>query len=202
MRPMKRIICILAVAALVVGAPQKVVAQERGELSVRGGVGWYSTPDFIGALASGLGTMSGEDGTVHQSFVPLLNPNIGLYYGVNDWLSLGGSATLGYSTARRVFEGSGVVEKSVEVIYPSLIVAAQTKYYTEGKFSIYGTWGLGAMAFISEQFYDGSVESDFNVSIMADVYPLSFSYGGDLGGFLEVGWGSRGFVNIGVYRNF
>lgn len=202
MKPMKRVFCILAVAALVMGAPQKAVAQERGELSVRGGVGYFSLPDFVAALATGLGTMAGDEGTVHQSFVTMLNPNIGLYYGVNDWLSLGGSATLGYSSAKRVYESSGTVEKSVRVVYPSLFVGAQTKYFTSGKFSLYGTWGVGAMALFSEQMSDSSKSSNFALSFMADVYPLSLSYGGDLGGFLEAGWGSRGFVNVGIYRNF
>lgn len=199
---MKRFFITLMMASVMLGLSCPVVAQARGEWSVKGGIGWYSIPDFVGALMVGLGSIDTTEGTTSHSFVPLLNPNVEVHYGINDWLSLGGSLTVGYASAKSTFDDTGVLNKSIVAIYPTLGFSAQTRYFSSGKFSMYGSWGVGAMMLVGNQITDNSSNNQFGIAPMGNAYPLCFSYGGDLGGFLEAGWGAKGLVNIGIYRNF
>ena len=199
---MKRFFITLMMASVMLGISCPVVAQARGEWSVKGGIGWYSIPDFVGALMVGLGSIDTTEGTTSHSFVPLLNPNVEVHYGINDWLSLGGSLTVGYASAKSTFDNTGVLNKSIVAIYPTLCFSAQTRYFSSGKFSMYGSWGVGAMMLVGNQITDNSSNNQFGIAPMGNAYPLCFSYGGDLGGFLEAGWGAKGLVNIGIYRNF
>ena len=199
---MKRFFITLMMASVMLGLSCPVVAQARGEWSVKGGIGWYSIPDFVGALMVGLGSIDTTEGTTSHSFVPLLNPNVEVHYGINDWLSLGGSLTVGYASAKSTFDNTGVLNKSIVAIYPTLCFSAQTRYFSSGKFSMYGSWGVGAMMLVGNQITDNSSNNQFGIAPMGNAYPLCFSYGGDLGGFLEAGWGAKGLVNIGIYRNF
>ena len=192
-------VLVLATAAL---TPAN--AQSKGEWSVKGGVGFLSFPDLICGLVVGLGSIDATEGVVGESFTPMINPNLEFYYGVNNWLALGGSVSVGYASAKTVFSETGVVNKSISCLYPSMYVSALTRYFTVGRFSMYGSWGVGAMGFFVDQWTaDGSnnLNSDA-ITIMGNAYPLCFSYGGRTGGFAELGWGAKGFVNVGIYHAF
>ena len=199
---MRRFLAFLMMAGVMLGTSHSVVAQQRGEWSVKGGVGWFSLPDVVGGLLVGFGSIDSTNGVVISSFVPMFNPNIEVQYAVNDWLALGGSVAVGYASAKSVFSETGVVNKSVEALYPTLCISAQTRYFSSGKFAMYGSWGAGVMALISSQKTTESSNDQVGVIPMVNLYPLGLSYGGDLGGFLEAGWGAKGFVNMGVYYNF
>ena len=190
-------VLVLATAAL---TPAN--AQSKGEWSVKGGVGFLSFPDLICGLVVGLGSFDATEGVVGESFTPMINPSLEFYYGVNNWLALGGSVSVGYASARTVFSETGVVNKSISCLYPSMYVSALTRYFTVGRFSMYGSWGLGAMAISTTQTSEGRTSSDMGATIMANAYPLCFSVGRSVGGFCEVGWGAKGFVNAGMFVNF
>lgn len=196
---MKRIFTFLMIAALTLGVSQPLMAQE-GRLNVKVGAGWLSLPDFMGLLVAGLGSMDSTEGTTNQDFTPLINPNVELVYGVNSWLSLGGSLSVGYASAKSVFEDTGAVNRSSMALYPSLMFAADTRYFSSGKFSMYGSWGVGAMALYSQQLYDGNNNTQFTAALMGNVYPLCFALetADNLSAFLEIGWGAKGVFNLGV----
>lgn len=201
---MKRLFTFFATILVAVATIAPVSAQERGEWSIRGGVGWFSLPDFVGALVVGLGSIDGTEGTTSHDFVPMLNPNVELLYGCNNWLSVGGTLSVGYASATSKFDDTGAVNKQAWALYPSLGVAAKTRYFQSGKFSMYGSWSLGVIVLMSEQSGAEITERGVNTAavVMGNAYPLCFSYGGDTGGFLEAGWGFKGIVNLGVYHNF
>lgn len=196
---MKRLFTFLMIAALTLGTSQTLVAQD-GKWSTKVGAGWYSVPDFVGALITGLGTIDTTEGTSSHDFIPLINPNIELVYGVNDWISLGGYLSVGYASAESRFEATGTVNKSTESFYPTLLFSAETRYFTSGWFSMYGSWGIGAMALFSQQLFEGDTNTQFAVAPMANVYPLGFAFevNHNLAAFLEIGLGAKGFFNVGV----
>lgn len=196
---MKRLFTFLMIAALTLGTSQRLVAQD-GKWSTKVGAGWFSVPDFVGALVAGLGSMDTTEGTTSHDFIPLINPNIELVHGVNDWLSLGGYLSVGYASAESRFEATGTVNKSTEAFYPTLLFSAETRYFTSGLFSMYGSWGVGAMALFSQQLFEGDTNTQFAVTPMANVYPLGFAFevNHSLAAFLEIGWGAKGFFNVGV----
>lgn len=202
---MKRFFAFLTTILFAVATIAPASAQTKGEWSIKGGVGWYSVPDVIGALVAGLSTAFGNpEGTERQDFILLLNPNVEAHYGINDWLALGGSLTVGYSSAKSVFTDTGSVYQSASALYPSLMFSAKTQYFRSGAFAMYGSWGVGAMALAAKQWSaDGNTSNNnFAVAPMGNIYPLCFSYGGLTGGFVELGWGAKGFANVGVYCAF
>ena len=69
---------------------------------------------------------------------------------------------------------------------------------------MYGSWGVGAMGFFIDQWTaDGSNNiNSAAITIMANAYPLCFSYGGRTGGFAELGLGAKGVLNVGIYHAF
>lgn len=199
---MKRFFTFLTMVGLMLALSQPVVAQEQGRWQVKGGVGWFSLPDVFGSLVAGLGSIDTTEGVEHKGFAPMLNPNVEVYCGINDWFALGGSLALGYMSFGSKFVETGALSKSSTALYPTLCIGAQTRYFSTGKFSMYGSWGAGVMALISNQKTPEENNIQVGVIPMVNLYPLSLSYGGSTGGFLEAGWGAKGFVNVGVYHNF
>lgn len=199
---MKRFFMLAGLAAALALSIQRVEAQEKGEWSVKIGVGELSLPDVVGSLVAGLGSIDTTEGTENEDFVTLLNPNVEAHYGINDWLSVGGSFALGYASAKSVFEETQVVNKSAKVIYPTLAVVADTRYFVSNNFAMYGSWGLGAMGLYLQQRGEGTGGNNdgFAVSLMGNIYPLCFSFGKQnrVAGFVEVGWGAKGICNIGI----
>ena len=191
-------VLVLATTAI---TPAK--AQAKGEWSIKGGVGFLSLPDLVLGLAVGLGSIDDTEGVVREDFTPMLDPTLEFHYGVNNWLSLGGSATIGYLSAQTVLGNTGAVNKSIECFYNTLCVSAISRYFTAGKFSMYGSWGVGAMVVSTVQTSrsNGS-SSQFAGTLMANAYPLCFSVGDSIGGYCELGWGAKGFVNAGMFVNF
>ena len=200
---MKRFFTTLMVVVLSAAALAPAKAQTKGEWSIKGGVGYLSVPDLILGLAVGLGSIDNTEGVVREDFTPMVDPTLEFHYGVNNWLALGGSATVGYLSAKTLLGNTGAVNKSVSCFYNTLCVNAISRYFTAGKFSMYGSWGVGAML-VSTQQRDRSngSSSQFAGTLMANVYPLCFSVGGSIGGFCELGWGAKGFANVGAYFNF
>lgn len=199
---MKRFFTFLIIAALTLGVSQPLLAQGKDYWSIKGGVGWVSVPDFVGALVASLGSIDNTEGITRHEFAPLRNPNIEVLFNANDWFSIGASCLVGYSSTRTVFDDTGAVSKSASAFYPSVILTADTRYISKGRFTVYGSWGIGAMAmWITQRSMDGSTNNDnFTASVMGNVYPLCFSYkpGNSVSGYLELGWGAKGIVNVGI----
>lgn len=198
MKSMKRVFCILAVVGLLLGGSQSASAQKSGELLVKGGVGYLSLYDLLGSLVVGLGTAFSDEESNSESFVPMLNPNLSVYWGVTDKIAVGASLSFGYSSARRVVTETGAVCKSMKVFYPSLCFDIYTTYYRSGKFSFYGMSGFGPMLYMSEQTDEGVTTREYKLLPTANFYPIGFSYGGKISGFIEGGWGAKGLVNAGI----
>ncbi len=199
---MKRVFAFFALAVLMHALSQPIVAQERGVLQVRVGAGWLSLPDFIGGLVVGLGSIDTTEGVEGYSFAPMINPNVELLCGVNEWLALGGSLSVGCAAAETRFEQTGEVSKSTSALYPTICLAATTRYFSSGRVTIYGSWGVGAMMLLSRQTLSSETNTQVGVAPMANLYPLCLSWGGSARGFVELGWGAKGIVNVGGFFRF
>lgn len=200
---MKRFFTLLMMAGVMLGASQPLMAQQKGDWNIKVGAGWFSVPDFVGALVAGLGSIDTTEGTISQDFVPMINPNVEVLCSVNDWLELGASLSVGYASAKSVFEGTDKVNKSSMALYPTLCFGVDTRYFRSSRFSMYGSWGLGVCALYGQQrSADGSSadNDNFAVAPMGNFYPLCFSYGeaDSVEGFLEIGWGAKGIFNVGL----
>lgn len=175
-------------------------AQEKASLKLHYGAGYFSFPDFLGVLLVGFGSLEfSEEESLHRNFVPLINPNVELEYYFNEHVSLGGHLSLGMATANRTFEENPDNFKKATAVYPSLMVSSSTHYLQKEKFSLYGHWGVGATLFFFRQVQSDKAENPLqcNVFPAANIYPICLSYGKKHAVKLELGWGSKGFANIG-----
>ena len=109
---MKRFFTFLTMVGLMLALSQPVVAQEQGRWQVKGGVGWFSLPDIFGSLVAGLGSIDTTEGVEHKEFATMLNPNVEVYCGINDWFALGGSLALGYMSFGSKFVETGALQAS------------------------------------------------------------------------------------------
>lgn len=207
---MKRLVAIFAVVVLSMTTVLPASAQEYQQPQTSGGemlkvgVGYVSAPDIVGVLVTSLGSIEFEDDAYSLGFTPLTNISVEMLYKKNQWLSFGWSVAMGYASGR-IENGSGAVMKTTRILYPTVSFVAETRYFKRDDFALYGAWGLGATLYVVGQKYlDGSGSSllDAVVYPCMDIYPACFRWGEEFGAQIEVGWGSKGVVNCGLFFNF
>ena len=205
---MKRFFTFFAVVVLSLMTILPASAQGYGlpqyQKRVNLGVGAVSIPDIVGILIAGLSSLDFEEETYTTSLTPCTNPSFEMLWNKNDWFSLGFSCTLGYASGS-VESSQGFVKKRTDVLYPTVGVVAETRYFQRGDFAMYGSWGVDATLYVVGQNYlDGSGSSSLAATVFpcVDIYPLCFRRGDWLGIYAELGWGSRGLANVGAYINF
>ncbi len=201
---MKRLYALGLAILIALASISPIRAQEKGDLRLTYGAGFFSFSDYLGILIVGLGSIDTSDGVSSQSFFPMLNPNIGLEYHFNEDFTLGASLSLGGGSAWTNYDESGDLSKRAIGIYPTLLVSSHTRYLRSKQFSMYGHWGVGATFFYFNQVdkNDNYHQSDMVVYPNADIYPLCFSFGKKAGFNVECGWGTKGFVSVGGYCTF
>lgn len=201
---MKRFFAILAAGAMLLAATTTATAQQRGDWQVRGGAGVLSLPDVFGVIVVGFGSIDTSENVTSHEFVPLTSPTIEVNYWLGDKVALGGSLSVGYAAAWSTFNDSGKDSRRVSALYPTLCLSAQTRYFRKGNFMMYGSWGVGAMTMVVNQYNsdEGQNNSSLGFSMMGNLYPLGFQFGHDKAFFVELGWGAKGTLNVGGCFNF
>lgn len=197
LKNMKRICKILAIIAVFALSFQPLSAQDTNRWDARLGIGFFGLQDFIPLLTIGLGEDIDRATNVDFRFLPLITPSFEMSYECNKYISIGGQLTLGYATARYEYIDDGARGRS-SMIYPTLMANLKVNYLKSGSFSMYGLFGLGASTFIwidNSPYY--SKEMGFTAIPMFNFYPLCFSTNKDNGFYMEVGYGSKGWLNLG-----
>ena len=168
------------------------------------GVGALSVHDIFGILIAGLSSLEFDEGSNATAITPCTNPSFEMLWNNDHWFSYGFSFAFGCASGS-VETAEGFVKKRTNVFYPTIGFVAETRYYQNNGFALYGSWGLDATIYAVEQnYFDGSASSSLDAAIYPclDVYPLCFRSGEKLGIYAEVGWGSRGVANVGAFINF
>lgn len=195
---MKKIVTILAIAVLFSANLKPIQAQEdTNRWDARVGLGLFGITDLIPAFSIGLNGGFSGNGEGFK-FVPLATPNIEMSYKLNNILSLGGQLTLGYAGIDQKGnfwdeDCNSIQEVKVHLVYPTLMVNLKTNYIQKDTFSMYGLWGLGTSIYA----YFRPNSSDISAIPMFNFYPICFSTNKDNGFFMELGWGSKGSLNLG-----
>ena len=201
---MKRILTILLAGAMVLAATTTATAQQRGDWQVRGSAGVMSMPDVLGVIVVGFGSIDTSENVERHKFIPLTSPTVEVNCWLNDKVALGGSLSVGCAASWSKFTDSGQTSRSVSAVYPSICLSAQTRYFRNGNFMMYGSWGVGAMTMVVNQYDsdEGQNNSSLGFSLMGNIYPVCFQFGQDKGLFVELGWGAKGSLNVGGCFNF
>ena len=200
---MKRFLMILLAAAMVLSTTT-ATAQQRGDWHVRGSAGVLSLPDIFGVIVVGFGSIDSNENVERHEFIPLTSPTVEVNYWLNDKVALGGSLSVGCAASWSKFTDSGQTSRSVSAVYPTLCLSAQTRYFRKGNVMMYGSWGVGAMTVVVNQYDvdNGGRETSLGASLMGNIYPVCFQFGQGKGLFVELGWGAKGVVNVGGCFNF
>lgn len=197
-----RLIMMVVLMAFASLAPAK--AQQKGDLHVKAGIGFFSVTDYLGLLLAGFGSIDTTEGVSHHDFITLFNPSVEVEYHFSPHFSLGGFLATGYADAWSTLDATGQINKRATVFYPTLGVSCTTRYFRSGNFSMYGSFGVGVALVTFRQTTpdEGRGNLQFNPIPMANAYPLGFKFGDTKGLFVEAGWGSKGLVNIGAFFNY
>ena len=194
---MKRIVTILAIAVLFSANLKPIQAQDTNRWDARLGLGVFGTQDVVGLLTVGLGEYVDGEISSSSGFLPLITPSLEMSYTCNEYISVGAQLTLGFATEE--YEYYNTTQKGNSfMLYPTLMANLKVNYFKKNNFSMYGLFGLGATNyFIVNNGPYNSTNLIYLVTPTFNFYPLCFSTNKDNGFYMEVGWGSKGFINLG-----
>ena len=207
---MRRFFAILAVAALSLVTTLPSSAQEYGlprqsyQRNVNIGAGFLSIPDVVGALVTGLSSIEIGEETYAATITPYTNPSVEIMKYKREWFSYGLSISLGYAEGS-IMSNTDATIKQTLCIYPTVGFVAETRYFKNEKFSMYGSWGAGASLYVvSQKYANGYGDSTLDAVVLpcVDIYPLCARWGEFIGVYAELGMGSKGMLNTGVFINF
>ena len=117
-------------------------------------------------------------------------------YWVNEWLSVGASAT--YMAGLCNLFDSHTHERVMTVHDDniSIMPLVRMAWYRRGIVQLYSSIGIGVGVNLWERFFDGR-ELMHDVYCAFDLKPLGVAVGRKCFGFVEIGYGSRGVINAG-----
>ena len=205
---MRRFLTLLATLAVGLTPLSPASAQNTHTWQLKGSAGLFSLPDFVGLLVVGFGSIDTTDEVTRHEFTPVTNLSFEAHRFVNEWFALGGSLSVGYASAYTRFANGGAISRRASALYPTLCLAATTRYFESNRFAMYGSWGVGATALLVDQYSANSSSANDDdtpstgITLMGNLYPLCLSYGESSGIYVEVGWGAKGIVNVGGFFNF
>ena len=195
---MKRLITIIILLIVFTGS---IKAQDRAhEISVSVGAG--TIYDFLELYSDVFATVFtlGYYQETNQTNSPAIG--VSYKYYLTKRFSLGGDFTYQSMTADAVTGGNpaGTIDKA----YYSLAARADFNYIAKPVFKLYSGIGLGYCQY--NQKYspiDGGSQDTSDAGLLAvQLNAIGLKFGGKLGGFLELGYGYRGVVNVGLFAAF
>lgn len=127
--------------------------------------------------------------------------NLDYGYWVKEWLSIGASAT--WIAGRCGYYDSATRKRFMTIgkDYITIMPVARFAWYRRGIVQLYSSIGLGIGVERRERYWYGH-ENMWDVYCSFDIKPLGIAVGRKWFGFAEVGYGSRGVVNVGFGRRF
>lgn len=106
---------------------------------------------------------------------------------------LGGDLSYSHTYMNFKDNSTGEIGSESNLRFIMAMVSGRCDYLRRKNFTFYGDVAAGAMAGIGD---------DISYSPAFQVNPLGFRFGGKVGGFLELGFGVRGFATAGIEFSF
>ena len=123
-------------------------------------------------------------------------------YWVTEWLSVGATAT--WNIGYRNIYGDPYFKlwKTLRRDYISAMPILRFAWYSRGVFQLYSSVGFGLGVERWVRYTDAGEESDLMAYFAYDFKPIGLAVGRKWFGFIEVGYGSRGVLNVGFGHHF
>ena len=160
---------------------------------------WGGADDF-GLAVSGTLAYIGDGKDFPQN--PLWGPQhwygatIDYGYWINEWLYIGGTATWTAGIRNLYNNKDQQLWLTLRRDYISFMPNTRFAWYRNGVFQLYSSLGIG-MGVERRVRYVDSKENLWDTYFAYDVKPLGVAVGHKWFGFIELGYGSRGIVNVG-----
>ena len=120
-------------------------------------------------------------------------------YWINEWFSVGCAATW-TAGIRNIFDNkTQQLWLTLRGDYISVVPIARFAWYRKGPFQLYSNIGFGVGIERRVRYINGK-ENYIDAYFAYDLKPIGLAVGRKWFGFVEVGYGSRGVVNVGFGR--
>lgn len=194
---MKKTLTFLAIALVLCVGFKPLSAQETKKWDARLGLSIAPIQDVVGLLTVGLGEYVDGDISSSSGFYPLISPSLEMSYKCNEYISVGAQLSLGFANEEYRYSNSELKGNSF-LFCPTLMANLRVNYFNKNNFSMYGLFGLGASNYliVNNDPYS-SIGLNYFVIPNFNFYPLCFSTNRDNGFYMEVGYGSKGYLNLG-----
>jgi hypothetical protein len=195
---MKRIVTILAIAVLFSANLKPIQAQDTNRWDARLGVGFFGLQDIVPILAVTLGEYEDEGINTLSEIVPIATPSLDMSYECTKHISVGAQITLGFANEKYKYNRTNKIGNT-SIIYPTIMANLKANYLKKNNFSMYLLLGLGISNYfvIDNNPTYSSIGVNYFAIPMFNIYPLCFSTNRDNGFYIEVGYGSKGYLNLG-----
>ena len=123
-------------------------------------------------------------------------------YWATEWFSIGATATwnVGY---RNIYGGPNYkLLKTLRRDYISAMPIVRFAWYRRGVVQLYSSIGLGVGVERWIRYADGREDESYMAYCAYDIKPIGLAIGCKWFGFIELGYGSRGVLNVGFGHRF
>ena len=199
---MKRKILIFSFLLLVSASVFNVHSQSRRN-ELRLGVGIFSTSQFIDAFSDVI-ISTIPTGTTVQNGSSIGAWQAGYRYLLTDRWAVGGSFIFDYETADAIRNISGFGDTKIgdfKRFHYTLGAEADFSYIAREKFAFYSSLGIGATLYHQTYRQEGATNTDSDdlIHFNFQVTPIGLKFGNVWGGFLELGFGYKGIISLGLF---
>ena len=127
---------------------------------------------------------------------------LGYRYAINRF-KVGGDLGFGIASSKLAFAGQPAPSIKERDIHLLVLPTAEFSYFRRGLVELYGSERHSESGLTPEGKEMASAKSDFGASFAYQVNPIAVRVGNDrIGGFVEAGFGTKGFVTAGVSLGF
>jgi hypothetical protein len=195
---MKKVILFLVISLTISSvAAQNSEKQTAGKHELSVGAGVFSSNQALSALGDLLGTAATAGYVTTAGDYNWFTPFISYQYAFSKRFSLGGTFAFDYNTLK--LSNYDTFVGNYKRYYFTFAVEGVFNYMNNGNSRLYGLLGGGVTVTSipdNKEKINNFVYPNFQFS------PIGYKFGDKIGGFVELGYGYKGFINAGVFTRF
>jgi hypothetical protein len=195
---MKKVILFLVISLTISSVTaQNNEEQTIGKHQLSAGVGVFSSNQALSALGDFIGTAATAGYVTTAGNYSWLTPFISYQYAFSRRFSLGGTFAFDYNTLKISNHDTPV--GNYKRYYSTFAVEGVLNYMNNGNSRLYGLLGGGVTV---TSIPDNTEKINNFVYPNFQLSPIGYKFGDKIGGFVELGYGYKGFINAGIFTRF
>ncbi|GHT07075.1 hypothetical protein FACS189440_01180 [Bacteroidia bacterium] len=194
---MKKVILFVVISLAISSVAAQNNGEQAGKHELSAGVGVFSFNQALSALGDLLGTAATAGYVTTAGDYNWFTPFISYQYAFSKRFSLGGTFAFDYNTLKVSNHDTPV--GNYKRYYSTFSLEGVLNYMNNGNSRLYGLLGGGVTVTSipdNKEKINNLVYPNFQIS------PIGYKFGDKIGGFVELGYGYKGFINAGVFTRF